>query len=150
MTKIYGVYGVDEAIYHIKRGKAFVKCEFTNGKVDGTDQHPAKLQTSNPIAQILIENSEMFNTKIFLLETIGQPTPVNANAPKEHDQNPTESEEEDRSNNSEEKTEYNEVTTTGDAMNVLKSLGVKASMLRSKEMVLQAAEEIGVAFPNLK
>jgi hypothetical protein len=45
---------------------------------------------------------------------------------------------------------YENVTTVGQAMNVLKSLGIKASAMRTKESVLAAAESINVSFPNLK
>ena len=159
MTKIYGIYDITDAVIVLKVGKATVKCEFSKGVVDGTDRHPAKLQTSNPIAQIAIENSPLFNNRIFLLETIGQPAVKRAEKPAEKQETKVAGKEEPKKEGdaagtaeertSEEKTEFPEVTTVGAAVVILKNKGIPATRLRNREAVFSAAKEAGLAFPNL-
>lgn len=142
MAKVYGMRGVTEAVVYFAGGK--IKAAFKGGIADRAYNTPAKLITENPVVQAAIENDPRFGNTIFLQRTIGgigdnsitsmpiveeevAPTPIADGTPKS----------------------YDNVTTVGQAMNVLKSLGIKASAMRTKESVLAAAESINVTFPNL-
>lgn len=70
MTKIYGIYGITEAVLYFKIGKCKVKCTFKDGVKDELDRYPAKLITDNPIVQLAIEKSDMFGSKIHLLDSV--------------------------------------------------------------------------------
>lgn len=70
MTKIYGIYGITEAVLYFRIGKCRVKCTFKDGVKDDTDRYPAKLITDNPIVQLAIEKSDMFGSKIHLLDSV--------------------------------------------------------------------------------
>ncbi len=149
MTKIYAIYGVEEAVYNLNMGKVSVRCEFVKGFVDGTRNYPAKLQTNNPIVQIVIENSPLFNNKIFLLEEFSN---SDASQKRENSKNRKKEslKKDDAKDKDEDMTDYPDIVTLGDAMNVLKSLGASASEMRNKEKVLSLAQEYRVTFSNLK
>ena len=186
MIKIYGIYDVEEAVYILKIGKTRVKCEFAKGVVDGSRKYPARLQTSNGIAQLAIENSPLFNSRIFLLESIPQPSDVNIRdngkkqgkdiMPAEEKTPPqaadtavakdgpspaaeseaeielhegAESEASGRAEEGVYGSSYDSVRTVADAVVILKNLGGPAKKLRNRDMVLAAAKEIRVTFPNL-
>lgn len=142
MAKVYGMRGVTEAVVYFAGGK--IKATFKGGIADRAYNTPAKLITDNPVVQAAIENDPRFGNTIFLQRTVGgigdnsitskpvveeevAPAPILDGTPKS----------------------YDNVTTVGQAMNVLKSLGIKASAMRTKESVLAAAESINVTFPNL-
>lgn len=129
-----------EAVVYFAGGK--IKATFKGGIADKAYNTPAKLITENPVVQAAIESDPRFGTSIFLQKSVGgigdksivpEETPVEA-APVVADGTPR---------------SYDNVTTVGQAMNILKSLGIKASAMRTKEAVLAAAESINVTFPNL-
>ena len=133
--------GMTEAVVYFAGGK--IKATFKGGIADKAYNTPAKLITENPVVQAAIESDPRFGSSIFLQKSVGgigdksivpEETPVES-APVVADGTPR---------------SYDNVTTVGQAMNVLKSLGVKASAMRTKESVLAAAEGINVTFPNLK
>ena len=141
MVKVYGMRGMTEAVVYFAGGK--IKATFKGGIADKAYNTPAKLITENPVVQAAIESDPRFGSSIFLQKSVGgigdksivpEETPVES-APVVADGTPR---------------SYDNVTTVGQAMNVLKSLGVKASAMRTKESVLTAAEGINVTFPNLK
>lgn len=141
MVKVYGMRGMTEAVVYFAGGK--IKATFKGGIADKAYNTPAKLITENPVVQAAIESDPRFGSSIFLQKSVGgigdksivpEETPVES-APVVADGTPR---------------SYDNVTTVGQAMNVLKSLGVKASAMRTKESVLAAAEGINVTFPNLK
>lgn len=130
-----------EAVVYFAGGK--IKATFKGGIADKAYNTPAKLITENPVVQAAIESDPRFGSSIFLQKSVGgigdksivpEETPVES-TPVVADGTPG---------------SYDNVTTVGQAMNVLKSLGVKASAMRTKESVLAAAEGINVTFPNLK
>lgn len=140
MVKVYGMRGMTEAVVYFAGGK--IKATFKGGIADKAYNTPAKLITENPVVQAAIESDPRFGTSIFLQKSVGgigdksivpEETPVEA-APVVADGTPR---------------SYDNVTTVGQAMNILKSLGIKASAMRTKEAVLAAAESINVTFPNL-
>ena len=141
MVKVYGMRGMTEAVVYFAGGK--IKATFKGGIADKAYNTPAKLITENPVVQAAIESDPRFGSSIFLQKSVGgigdksivpEETPVES-TPVVADGTPG---------------SYDNVTTVGQAMNVLKSLGVKASAMRTKESVLAAAEGINVTFPNLK
>lgn len=140
MAKVYGMRGVTEAVVYFAGGK--IKATFKGGIADRAYNTPAKLITDNPVVQAAIENDSRFGNTIFLQEFAGGigDKPVSTKSVEE-EAVPVVADGTPRS--------YENVTTVGQAMNVLKSLGVKASAMRTKESVLAAAESINVSFPNL-
>lgn len=129
-----------EAVVYFASGK--IKATFKGGIADKAYNTPAKLITENPVIQAAIESDPRFGNTIFLQKSVGgigdksillEKTPVDP-VPMVEDGTPK---------------SYENVTTVGQAMNILKSLGVKASAMRTKEAVLAAAESINVTFPNL-
>ena len=142
MTKVYGMRGVTEAVVFFAGGK--IRATFKGGIADRAYNTPAKLITANPAVQAAIESDPRFGLTIFIQETaggIGDKSVL-----------PTSNSNEivpDVNIASGEPRVYDNVTTVGQAMNVLKSLGVKASAMRTKESVLAAAEDLNVSFPNL-
>lgn len=140
MAKVYGMRGVTEAVVYFAGGK--IKATFKGGIADRAYNTPAKLITENPVIQSAIENDPRFGNTIFLQEFVGgigdNPVPTK---PVEEEEIPVVADGTPKS--------YENVTTVGQAMNVLKSLGIKASAMRTKESVLAAAESINVSFPNL-
>lgn len=129
-----------EAVIYFANGK--IKATFKGGIADKAYNTPAKLITENPVVQAAIESDPRFGTTIFLQKSVGGigdksilPNNTNTATPV-----PTVS--------GEPKT-YEDVTTVGQAMNILKGYGVKANAMRTKEAVLAAAESINVNFPNL-
>jgi hypothetical protein len=140
MTKVYGLRGMTEAVLYFANGK--IKATFKGGIADKAYNTPAKLITSNPVVQAAIEADPRFGATIFLQKSVGGigDKPI---LPETKEETPS------PVADGEEKS-YENVTTVGQAMNVLKSLGIKASAMRTKESVLAAAESINVSFPNLK
>lgn len=140
MAKVYGMRGVTEAVVYFAGGK--IKATFKGGIADRAYNTPAKLITDNPVVQAAIENDSRFGNTIFLQEFVGGigDNPVSTKSVEE-EATPVVADGTPKS--------YENVTTVGQAMNVLKSLGVKASAMRTKESVIAAAESINVSFPNL-
>lgn len=132
--------GMTEAVVYFAGGK--IKATFKGGIADKAYNTPAKLITENPVVQAAIESDPRFGTTIFLQKSVGGigdksilPKDTQVAEPSQTEDNSLKS--------------YENVTTVGQAMNILKSLGVKASAMRTKEAVLAAAESINVTFPNL-
>lgn len=140
MVKVYGMRGMTEAVIYFAGGK--IKATFKGGIADKAYNTPAKLITENPVVQAAIESDPRFGVTIFLQKSVGGigDKPILPNVSPEVNPAPVVSEGAQS---------YENVTTVGQAMNILKSLGVKASAMRTKEAVLAAAESINVSFPNL-
>lgn len=142
MTKVYGMRGVTEAVVYFADGK--IRATFKGGIADKAYNTPAKLITANPVVQAAIESDPRFGLTIFIQKSVGGigDKSILPEAEKEEVVS-------DANIASGEPREYDNVTTVGQAMNVLKSLGVKASAMRTKDSVLAAAESLNVSFPNL-
>ncbi len=69
--KTYGVSGLMDWAANIKAGKATVNVHFTGGALTAYGVTPATYSTTNPLFQIVIENSDYFkNGRIHLLSEI--------------------------------------------------------------------------------
>lgn len=62
IRKTYGVYGIIEWHTEIKLGRGILKVSFTGGAITTLGVTPASYTTSNPIAQLAIENSPHFKS----------------------------------------------------------------------------------------
>lgn len=152
LTKIYSYPGIADGEIQIKVGNALVRVPFTGGHIDRKNARNATYTTSDPVMQLIIENSHMFGRRIFLDRTYGtaEVKPATTTTTKKEESPATEVEEEetDEVSSSVSITEYPEVTTFDGAVAVLKANGVKAVSLRTKAAARRAAASLGIAFPN--
>ena len=152
LTKIYSYPGIADGEIQIKVGNALVRVPFTGGHIDRKNARNATYTTSDPVMQLIIENSHMFGRRIFLDRTYGtaEVKPATTSTTKKEESPVTEVEEEktDEVSSSVSITEYPEVTTFDGAVAVLKANGVKAVSLRTKAAARRAAASLGIAFPN--
>lgn len=152
LTKIYSYPGIADGEIQIKVGNALVRVPFTGGHIDRKNARNATYTTSDPVMQLIIENSHMFGRRIFLDRTYGtaEVKPATTTTTKKEESPVTEVEEEetDEVSSSVSITEYPEVTTFDGAVAVLKANGVKAVSLRTKAAARRAAASLGIAFPN--
>lgn len=152
LTKIYSYPGIADGEIQIKVGNALVRVPFTGGHIDRKNARNATYTTSDPVMQLIIENSHMFGRRIFLDRTYGtaEVKPATTTTTKKEESSATEVEEEetDEVSSSVSITEYPEVTTFDGAVAVLKANGVKAVSLRTKAAARRAAASLGIAFPN--
>lgn len=146
MTKTYGINEVVEASYLFPAMKGSLRANFTGGVIDERRRRPATLTTKNPVAMLIIENSQMFKSgKIFVVAESDEPKPVKV-APKKETKKkskPDKVEEDGRK-------VYEDVTSLGDAVSVLMALGANAAELQDKATLLETASQLNVSFPNLK
>lgn len=145
--KIYSYPGIVAGEIIIKSGSGTkIRVPFANGHLDRKMRRPATFSTSDPVTQAIIENSYMFNHRIFIERVFEdendkkeQPGAVKSDEVTDDDvvyELP-------------EATEYPEVTTFAEAVAVLKSLpGVKATGLRSLAAAKRTAEANAIIFPN--
>lgn len=132
MTKIYSFLGLNQASIDIPTGpNGSFHIEFTGGNIhDKKTYRPALSKPiSDPAMQAVIENCDLFGSKIIVYEKI---------------------ENEEEGAISEFKA-YPEVTDFAGAVSVLKSeYDVKASQLRSVAGVRTLAASLNIEFPNWK
>ena len=154
MTKVYSYPGLTAGIITIPVGRTAIKIEFSKGYFDKKLRKPALYSTSDKVEQQIIENSPLFDKRIFLYRTYGQPEEVveerkvqtPADAPSQTSANAP-----SQTPAVKETTEYPEVTTYEDAIAVLKGIeGVKATQLRSRVSAKSVAEVHGIIFPNFE
>lgn len=129
-TKVYVFVGVNSASIDIPTGpKGSVHIEFTGGNIyDSINYALARTKgITDPAVQAVIENCSLFGTKI-LLEKVEVVNEGAANkAP----------------------TEYPEVTSLHQAMEILKSeYGAKAGQIKGVAAVKSFAQSVNVTFPN--
>ena len=165
MTKIYGypdkVYASVEIPFN--RGRNTVKIEFTGGCTDRKIYRPATFKTSNPVVQDIIEKSKLFGSTITLIRTFGpapvkkpknDPNPVKepelTNKPPvmsgenpKNDPNPVEEPELTQKDG-----EFPDLRTWEEVAAKLKSLGAKATDLRTRAAAQKFASAQGLSFPN--
>lgn len=147
--KRYGVSGYME--YTIKatlQRRVFV-IPFRNGITSLNGQLPATYDTDNPIIQFAIEKSTEYRQGIVTdmtpaawkdkEKTVAQPKSQTSSAVESTD---------GASDDAGQVEQHPEVTKFGEAVALLKSLGVSASELTSKDGVFKAAKKLGIAFPN--
>lgn len=172
MKKVYGMPGVanSQIVLTSPSGKTKYKIPFTGGITHAREKVPAKYITDSPIIQDVIENSPLFNKKIFLLnsfETQGKkdnPAPTGGKKTivppkggkdttqtakgkgKGKDTNPNPSDDQTATGPK----VYEQVTNLGEAITVLMQIApVPGENMTSVEGVLKSAAELGISFPNL-
>ena len=146
MTKTYGINDVVEASYLFPAMKGSLRANFTGGVIDERRRRPATLTTKNPVAMLIIENSQMYKSgKIFVVAESDEPKPEKPAAEKKAKKKskPDKVEEDGRK-------VYEDVTSIGDAVTVLLALGANAAELQDKATLLETAAQLNVSFPNLK
>lgn len=155
LTKIYSYPGIADGEIQIKAGNALVRVPFTGGHIDRKNARNATYTTSDPVMQLIIENSHMFGRRIFLDRTYGtaevKPATTTTTTTTKKEESPAAEIEEKETggvSSSASITEYPEVTTFDGAVAVLKANGVKAVSLRTKAAARRAAASLGIAFPN--
>jgi hypothetical protein len=112
-----------------------LRAEFTGG----TDKQGATFTTSNPLAQLAIERSVMFNDGVKLIRTIDKDSVNTDTIKKPLPLTAYEDEEE----------VHEEVTELNEVVEILKSKGVKMSELKSSDKIKKVAEQYKLQFPNV-
>lgn len=137
--KTYQIKNISSAVIAFRLGKAKFRCTFDKGVLNVPNPRPATFSTDNPIVQAAIEKSPLYGKKVTLLSSFERNRPVAAgkavameNASPEKDTRV-----------------YEDITEFGEAINVLRGLGVPARKLKTEESIIRAAEEMGVWFPNV-
>lgn len=139
MLKVYGIYGHTTALINFpagKGGKAFLRCEFTKGRMGGLASRPATYTTSDPIKQSIIESSPLFGKSVKLVRF--HQTEEDLAAEKE----------DAGKSSSLTITPVPEVTTLEEAIKYLKANGAKATELTSVEKIKKYIAKKGITFPN--
>jgi len=133
VRKVYSYPGIAAGDIQVKVGRALIRVPFANGYIDKKMSRPAVYSTGDPVMQAIIENSDLFGRRIFLLNAFG---------------NESERREQDNEVTLSSGTEHPEVTSWEEAVSVLKSMGAKAVNLRTRESAKGFASTHGVVFPN--
>ena len=134
--KTYGVKGMIEWHALIPFGKSTMSVKFTGGTITGYGISPAKFITSDPIAQNVIERSDLFkNGKIKLLAVYEEPGDKTSAATAS--QNGVET--------SKAKKQI-KVASLEDAREILKEKGVSWRELKTTDAIKTAAAGLGIEF----
>lgn len=144
-TKVYGISGYTTTCLRIPAGdgKAYLECEFTRGCPNGAYSRPATYVTSDKTVQSIIEHSPYFGRmiRIIRVSSDGQkPEPVAAA--------PAPAAESAAAQDPEAEKVYPDVKSYEEAISCLKSLGAKATQLRSVEAAKKFMSQKNVTFPN--
>jgi len=152
MTKIYGIYGYVSATLRIPigDGSAYLIREFTKGNPKGTGAYykPATFVSCDRTEQEMIENSPLFNNTIQLIRSFEDEGDVQE---AENMEKETVQQKPARKKSpavAATVTEYPEVTTIAEVRAIAKSLGAKAPVLASEELLKSYVEEKKLVFPN--
>lgn len=167
VTKVYGISGYTTTIIRIPAGdgKAWLECEFTRGCPNSAAFRPATYVTSDKTAQSIIEHSPYFGRLIKLIRVSsdekGDAAPAKAQAtarvqqPAISQEKPSQPKDESTDEkellpqgDNEAPTEYPDVKTYEEAIAVLKSLGAKATQMRTIPMTKKLVEKMNISFPN--
>lgn len=149
MTKTYGIKGIVEASYLFKAMKGHLRANFTGGVLDERRARPATLTTRNPIVMLILERTEMFkNGTMFIVSQSGESPEARLLAKKEAKAKKQPKRQEKVTDDG--RKAYEDVTTVGDAINVLMELGANAADLQDTASMLETASQLNVTFPNLK
>lgn len=154
-TKVYGISGYTTTCLRIPAGdgKAYLECEFTRGCPNGAYSRPATYVTSDKTVQSIIEHSPYFGRmiRIIRVSSDGQkPEPVAAApAPAAAPiKKAAPAAEGAAAQDPEAEKVYPDVKTYEEAISCLKSLGAKATQLRSVEAAKKFMSQKNVTFPN--
>lgn len=147
--KTYGIYGYTTAPIRIPAGDgaAYIQVEFKRGCPNngGANYRPATYTTSDLAEQTIIENSPMFGRliKLVAVHEIIDPLHPDAVPVVETPKKETPKVDEDKTK------DYPEVVTKEEQLEILKSLGAKATNLVDDEAIRKFMEKKKVTFSNL-
>ncbi len=151
ILKTYQIKNITAAVMSFKLGKAKFRCSFDKGVLNVPVPKPATFSTDNPIVQLAIESSPLFGNKITLLSAVETRT-----ADKGRNKNnltggePSSIKSPDKPDKGEcRKQTFDEITTIGDMINILRGMGVPAKKLKTETSIMMAADELGLEFPNV-
>lgn len=145
LIKTYGINGLAEWYGKLTVGTISVDVAFTGGTASPSGARPAYMVVKDPIKQFVIENSKEFKSGFIHLEMqqeVAGSHPRQA-VPKDA---PTAVSPKKRGTNVK---EYQEVTGTQKAIEVLKEYGVDAASVKTKADAKKYAAELNISFPNL-
>lgn len=138
MVKVYGIAGRTCADITISAGKATLQIEFTKGCLDRKNYRPATYSTGDPVIQMMIENSRLFGSLIRIHRTYGDESskvPSGAAcAAEENEPAPLQS--------------FPDVTDFEEVVETLKSLGAKATNLKTVDGIRKFMTAKNIEFPN--
>lgn len=138
MVKVYGIAGRTCADITIRAGKATLQIEFTKGCLDRKNYRPATYSTGDPVIQMMIENSPLFGNLIRIHRIYGGENPKASEettyAAAEQEQPPLQS--------------FPDVTDFEGVVETLKSLGAKATNLKTVDGIRKFMVTKNIEFPN--
>ncbi len=138
MVKVYGIAGRTCADITIRAGKATLQIEFTKGCLDRKNYRPATYSTGDPVIQMMIENSPLFGNLIRIHRIYGGESPKaseeTAYASAERDTPVLQS--------------FPDVTDFEGVVETLKSLGAKATNLKTVDGIRKFMVAKNIEFPN--
>lgn len=157
-SKIYAIDGKTTVslLFGLGKAKPF-RAEFVGGRPDLDGKHPATYIAKSVGQEIAIEHSPAFHSgEVYLYRDLSKAVPAGRSArtiqmgavPVEETGQITE-QVAPAYEPSGEMEEREDITTREDAVALLKSLGVKATALRSNEGILRSAAQRNISFPNL-
>lgn len=151
MTKTYGINGIVEASFLFPAGQGHLRAEFNGGILDEKRTRPATMTTTNQVAMLIIENSDMYRLGQIFIVAKSEDAPSMA-APVETEEKKAEKAKRTKADAIKEdgRKVYESVTTLGDAVNILMDLGAKAAGVADAATALETAAAMNVSFPNLK
>lgn len=159
VNKTYGVDGKTAVRWPLKNptGEVTFVATFRNGCLDEKQKRPATLSTTDPVAQLIIENHRLFKIGVIrLISTSGVAEPMktaevnaevkkSAGRKKNSDRTVVSNAIKDEASGL---ITYPDVKTIGDVTNVLLTLGVSMADLRDEDAILKAAADMKLHFPN--
>lgn len=160
VTKTYGVDGFTMVRWPLSNptGDVTIMATFRNGCLDDKQKRPATFTTTDPVAQLVIENHRFFkNGRIRLIATSGQADTVktselNTEVKKSSGRKGKTSDRTITSNAVKDEATgmvaYPDAKNLGDVTNILLSLGVSMNDLRDEDTILKAAGDMKLYFPN--
>lgn len=137
-TKVYGIPGKTTVEIKLPVGKAILPLLFEHGCLDRKAFKPATYITNKKVIQDIIENSKYFGKTIKLIKSYGNDQPAapaapKAAAPKAEPDEPK---------------VFEDVTSYDQVIAILKGFGVKATQLRTPELVKKVCAARNISFPN--
>lgn len=151
ITKVYGISGYTTTCLRIPAGdgKAWLECEFTRGCTNGAYARPATFVTSDKTVQSIIEHSPYFGRMIRLVRVNSDESTSHSPVERRPAAASVKEAASDAADTAKEAPKvYADVKSYEEAISVLKSLGAKATQLRSVEAAKKYMAQNNVSFPN--
>lgn len=147
MDKIYGIAGINAAVFTITIKGVKMKLNFTGGNANSAKTSYATLRTKNKLVQSAIERLPSFNRTIKLIAAYdtddGTSKPAKEKTGEQHGTAPDPDGDEPKP--------VDGVSNLNEARDYLiKKMNVPYQALNTVEAIKRKASELGVSFPNVE